>query len=144
VTTHLEDESEEIRNAQAAEILAGPAGTSLPVVLVADANSDANTAEPAYASLIGAGFLDAWSQARPGWKVNTCCNSELLTNPFFPDPADLAGRIDVVLFRGARDFSTLAALRTGINPFFDRVFNGLAWIWPSDHAGVAALLRLRN
>ena len=49
-----------------------------------------------------------------------------------------------MLYRGGRDFSTLAAVRTGINPFFDRVFNGLAWIWPSDHAGVAALLRLRS
>ena len=66
VTTHLEDESEEVRNAQAAEILAGPANTSLPVVLVGDLNSDANVVAPAYASIIGAGFVDAWSQTRPG------------------------------------------------------------------------------
>jgi hypothetical protein len=113
-------------------------------VLVADSNSDANVAAPAYASLIGAGFADAWFQARHGLVVDTCCNAELLTNRFFPDPADRAGRIDVVLYRGARDFSTLAAARVGINPFFDRVFNGFTWIWPSDHAGVAALLRIRN
>jgi endonuclease/exonuclease/phosphatase family metal-dependent hydrolase len=144
VTTHLEDESEEIRNAQAAEILAGPADTSLPVVLVGDFNSDANVVAPAYASIIGSGFVDAWLQAHPGFPVNTCCNAELLTNRFFPDPADAAGRIDLVFYRGARNFSTLAAVRTGINPFFDKVFNGLKWIWPSDHAGVAASLRLRN
>lgn len=144
VTTHLEDESEDIRNAQAAEILAGPAGTSLPVVLVGDLNSDANVVAPAYASILGAGFVDAWSQTRPGWKVDTCCNAELLTNPFFPDPADRAGRIDVVLYRGVPDLSALASWRVGINPFLDRVFNGLTWIWPSDHAGVAALLRIRR
>jgi endonuclease/exonuclease/phosphatase family metal-dependent hydrolase len=143
VTTHLEADSELVREAQAIEAIAGPANTSLPVVLVADANSNANgdATTPAYSSFIGAGFADAWFESHPGQIVSTCCNEELLTNPTFPSPADDEGRIDVVLFRGAGDFHALGADLFGTNPA-DRVFNGLALIWPSDHAGVAATLQI--
>ncbi len=144
VTTHLEADSELVREAQAIEVIAGPANTSLPVVLVADANSNANgdATTPAYSSFIGAGFADAWFESHRGQIVSTCCNEELLTNPTFPNPADDEGRIDVVLFRGAGDFHALGADLLGTNPATDRVFNGLALIWPSDHAGVSATLQI--
>jgi endonuclease/exonuclease/phosphatase family metal-dependent hydrolase len=144
VTTHLEADSEEVREAQALELIAGPVDTNLPIVLVADANSNANgdATTPAYSSLIGAGFADAWFAAHPGSRVNTCCNAELLDNPTFPLPTDAEGRIDLVLYRGARDFAPITVGLLGTDPATDRVSNGAALIWPSDHAGVAASLEL--
>ena len=60
VSTHLEADDQGVREAQAAEIISGPADTNLPVVFVADANSNANgdATSPAYDSLINAGFVD--------------------------------------------------------------------------------------
>jgi hypothetical protein len=145
VTTHLESDSELVREAQAAEILAGPADTPLPVVLVGDLNSNANgdDSTPAYSTFLGSGFVDGWLEANPSSTVSTCCNAELLTNPTFPSPADDFGRIDHVLYRGARDFRALDASLFGTDPA-DRVSNGLTLIWPSDHSGVAATLEIRN
>ncbi|MGE5278027.1 MAG: endonuclease/exonuclease/phosphatase family protein [Acidobacteriota bacterium] len=148
LTTHLEADSLDVRNAQAIETILGPANTALPVVLVADANSDANGESPewdsaAYDAFLGAGFTDAWFQAHPGELVTTCCNAPDLTNPVFPDPSDDEGRIDLVLYRGAGDFHTLGATLLGADPS-DRVSNGLALIWPSDHAGIAATLQIHN
>lgn len=146
VTTHLEADSEEVREAQAIEIVVGPANTSLPVVLVADANSNANgdATTPAYSSFIDAGFADAWFEAHPGQIVSTCCADELLLSPVLPVPTDNEGRIDLVLYRGARDFSALDVDLLGTDPTTDRVFNGVTLIWPSDHAGVAAKLEIHN
>jgi hypothetical protein len=145
VTTHLESDSELVREAQAAEILAGPADTSLPVLLVGDLNSNANgdSSTPAYSEFVGSGFVDGWLEANPGTTVSTCCNAELLTNPTFPSPLDDFGRIDHVLHRGALDFRTLGASLFGTDPS-DRVSNGLTLIWPSDHAGLAATLEIEN
>jgi endonuclease/exonuclease/phosphatase family metal-dependent hydrolase len=144
VTTHLEADSEEVREAQAIEIIEGPANTALPVILVADSNSNANgdATTPAYSAFVGAGFADAWREAHPGRIVSTCCNAELLTNPSFPSRSDNEGRIDLVLYRGASDFRALDVDLLGAKPF-DRVWNGRAFLWHSDHAGVAATLRLR-
>lgn len=144
VTTHLEADSEQVREAQAIEVVLGPANTSLPVVLVADANSNANgdVTTQAYSSFIGAGFADAWFEAHPGSLVSTCCNAELLDNPAFPLSTDDEGRIDLVLYRGARDFAPIAVGLLGTDPATDRVFNGVTLIWPSDHAGVAAKLQI--
>jgi hypothetical protein len=128
------------------EILAGPADTELPVVFVADSNSNANgdSTTPAYAAFIGDGFVDTWTEANPGVTVSTCCSSELLTSPTLVDPSEDFGRIDLVLYRAAGDFQTLGAELFGTNPVTDLVFNGLTLIWPSDHAGVAATLQIEN
>jgi len=150
VSTHLEADSTVIRNLQAMEVITGPANTSLPVVLVADSNSNANGDSEstlfdsaAYDLFIGHGFTDAWFEAHPGELVSTCCNAPDLTNAQFPLSTDNEGRIDLVLFRGPHDFSTLGAELFGKSPS-DRVSNGLALIWPSDHAGVAVRLQIQN
>lgn len=76
--------------------------------------------------------MDAWNVARPGEDGFTCCQAEDLLNPL-----SLANeRIDLVLFRGA--FGVMAADILGEDPG-DRTESGL---WPSDHAGVSARLRL--
>jgi hypothetical protein len=68
-TTHLEGLDPLVQLAQAAEILAGPANTPLPVVLVCDCNSSATAADPdatpTYALLRNAGFGDSWQGSTP-------------------------------------------------------------------------------
>jgi endonuclease/exonuclease/phosphatase family metal-dependent hydrolase len=142
VSTHLEADSEDVRVAQALEIITGPANTSLPVVFVADSNSNANgdSTSGAYFAFLGAGFADAWAAAHPGSIVSTCCNAPLLTNPVFPLSTDDEGRIDLVLARGG-SLRVQSAHLYGTNRG-DRVWNGVTRIWPSDHAGVAARLQL--
>jgi endonuclease/exonuclease/phosphatase family metal-dependent hydrolase len=150
LSTHLEADDPEIRNLQAMEVICGPANTNLPVVLAADANSNANGDSgstlydsAAYDLFIGHGFTDTWFEAHPGDLVSTCCNAPNLTNDVFPLPADDEGRIDLLLYRGPHDFSTLGADLFGTSPA-DRVSNGLVLIWPSDHAGMAARLLIQN
>jgi endonuclease/exonuclease/phosphatase family metal-dependent hydrolase len=154
ITTHLEealpgpiDVSEPIRQAQALELLAGPANTSLPVVLVADGNSNANgdSTTAAYSILRAAGFADAWLEAEPAKPhVSTCCADEQLLSPALPVTGDDEGRLDLVLYRGSGDFGTLGIDLLGNNAATDKVSNGQALIWPSDHAGVAARLEIHN
>ena len=67
LNTHLEASSAPVQVAQANELLAGPANTRLPLILLGDFNSPAEgTGTPTYANLLAAGFADAWSQAEPG------------------------------------------------------------------------------
>jgi hypothetical protein len=147
VATHLEDESLDVRNAQAVEILTGPADTNLPVVLVMDANSNAN-ADPStevYAAFTGDGFVDSWFEAHSGSLVTACCNAPDLTNPVFPDAGDDEGRIDLVLYRGSGDFRTLEADIFGTDPDADRILNPIGLeIWPTDHAGLSATFAIHN
>src|SRR5215831_746930 len=128
ITTHLEAFSPLVRNPQAAELLSGPANTDLPVVAVGDFNSGPGGDPGAYGILLAGGFSDAW----PGADGLTCCHAVDLHNP---NPT-LTKRIDLVLTRGG--FETVSADVVGEDPA-DRTPSGL---WPSDHAGVVATLRL--
>jgi endonuclease/exonuclease/phosphatase family metal-dependent hydrolase len=128
MTTHLEAFSQIVRNAQAAELRAGPAATDLPVVAVGDFNSGPGGDLTAYGELLGGGFSDAW----PGADGLTCCHATDLHNP---NPT-LTKRVDLVLTSGG--FQTVSADVVGEEPS-DRTPSGL---WPSDHAGVVATLRL--
>lgn len=121
----------DIQRAQAAELLSGPAVTSLPVVLVGDLNSPGDGGGITYNDVIAAGFRDAALDAGLGG-VPTCCQAADLLNPV----SILDLRVDHVLYRGG--FRVLAADIVGDNPA-DRTPSGL---WPSDHAGVAATLKL--
>ena len=128
LTTHLEAFSPPVRNAQAGELLAGPAATDLPVVLVGDLNSGPGFDLGAYTILREDGFADAWADG-PGL---TCCRAADLLDP----DATLTKRIDLVLTRGG--FATVSADVVGEDPA-DRTPSGL---WPSDHAGVVATVQL--
>ena len=128
VTTHLESFSGLVRNAQATQLLGGPASTSAPVVLVGDMNSGPGGDPAAYGILTGGGFDDAWN----GGAGLTCCHANDLHDP---NPA-LRERVDLVLTRGG--FRTVSAEVIGDEPS-DRTPSGL---WPSDHAGVVATLKL--
>ncbi len=135
ISTHLDVAclpfTSAIQQAQAAEVLSGPAATGLPVVLVGDFNSPSDGTGVTYNNLIAAGFADAALAGGVG-SVPTCCQDADLLNA----ASILNSRIDFVLFRGA--FTVRGADVIGDTPA-DRTPSGL---WPSDHAGVAATLEL--
>jgi endonuclease/exonuclease/phosphatase family metal-dependent hydrolase len=136
VTTHLDSVVPAIRVAQAGELLRSAANTSLPVVFTGDFNIAADTSLdpsfPGYQAIISAGFTDAWASKRAPDPGFTCCQADNLLNP----TSLLNHRIDLVLFRGG--FSVADISLIGNQPA-DRTASGL---WPSDHAGIAATLRL--
>jgi len=114
------------------ELLQAAGATNLPLVFIGDFNSDPITGSTAaYGTLTAAGFTDAWGVAGvgPGF---TCCQESFLLNP----GSTLSRRIDLVLVRG--DFAVLGIDVVG-DESSDRTPSGL---WPSDHAGVVATLRL--
>jgi endonuclease/exonuclease/phosphatase family metal-dependent hydrolase len=132
VTTHLESFKDASQVAQGQELAAGPGQTKLPTLLLGDLNSRADgSGTPTHASLLAAGFRDAWTQAHPNDIGLTCCHGE--------DLRDLGGpfysRIDYVLVRNG--FRAVAAGIVGEDQT-DRI----SGLWPSDHAGVWARLRL--
>jgi hypothetical protein len=133
INAHLEENTApQIQAAQALELLAGPAATALPVIMVGDFNSDANGNDGtvSYGLLTGA-FTDAWNVAHPGDPGLTWGH-----DPFLADPSvEFVWRLDLVLFRGPK-FQVLNLWR--MSPQFQAV----PPLWPSDHAGVVARFRL--
>ena len=132
-TTHLESFSDASQVAQGHELAAELGGGTVPTILLGDLNSRADgTGTPTHADLIASGFRDAWPEAHPNDVGLTCCHTDDLRElggPFY-------SRIDYVLLRNG--FRAVAAGIVGEAPS-DRI-NGL---WPSDHAGVWARVRLR-
>jgi endonuclease/exonuclease/phosphatase family metal-dependent hydrolase len=135
INTHLDAAclpfTSAIQQAQAAELLAGPAATDLPVVLAGDLNSPGDGTGATYNNLIGAGFVDAAVEAGVG-SIPTCCQAPDLLNP----ASILDRRSDYVLSRTG--FTVLAADIVG-DDSEDRTTSGL---WPSDHAGVVVRFQL--
>jgi len=122
-----------IQEAQAAELVSGPANTAIPVIIAGDFNADADhSLDPTFATYEGmvlSGFGDAWAATHPGQPGPTCCQLPDLSNVI----SLLSQRIDFVFFRG--QIHTLNSRIAGAETH-DRI-NGL---WPSDHAGVRATL----
>ncbi|MFL5945338.1 MAG: endonuclease/exonuclease/phosphatase family protein [Gaiellaceae bacterium] len=132
VTTHLESFSDASQVTQGQELADTFGRGGVPTVLLGDLNSRADrTGTPTIATLLGAGFKDAWPQAHPNDVGLTCCHGDDLRQvggPFY-------SRIDYVLMRNG--FRAVAAGIVG-RAASERI-DGL---WPSDHAGVWARLRL--
>ncbi len=141
INTHLESVSPLLRSAQAAELVAGPAKVRRDLVCLGDFNSDpAFPAPEAYGVMAGAGFSDAWAVAHPRSPGYTWGQADDLLNPL----STLSERDDYVWFRGEH-LSVLSVRLTGDQPA-DRVpslANPQVLLWPSDHAGVSARLRLK-
>ena len=131
-TTHLESFSDTSQVAQGQELGDALAAGKFPTVLLGDLNSRADgSGTPTHANLLALGFEDAWTQAHPNDAGLSCCHGEDLRElggPFY-------SRIDYVLLRNG--FRAVAAGIVGQKPS-DRI-DGL---WPSDHAGVWARVRL--
>ena len=145
VSTHLEAFSLQVRDAQAAELTAVLEAEDLPVVLLGDFNSSPDIESgiddrSTYLALTEAGFVDMWKGA-PGTGP-TCCQQADLTRG-----NALSKRIDFVFVRnsphpGAASIETRAddAFVVGDLPS-DLLNRGDgALLWPSDHAGVGAVL----
>lgn len=138
VDTHLESFTPTDRQAQARELVApgGPARSTKPVILVGDLNSDPQGRDGGdkvpYDDIVKAGFVDAWKQfsSKPGY---SCCFESGLTAP---PPAPFDHRIDHILTKPK--LKVLKAQVVGNDPK-NRSSKGL---WPSDHGGVVAKLKL--
>jgi endonuclease/exonuclease/phosphatase family metal-dependent hydrolase len=132
VTTHLETSVRpDVQEAQAVELLAGPAFGPGADLVVGDMNSAADRSTTPTYSVLTALLRDAW-RVRRGAPGYTCCQQPTLDNP----TSQLSRRIDLILVRGARP---VRATVVGNVPFADA-----APLWPSDHAGVVADLLLRS
>jgi endonuclease/exonuclease/phosphatase family metal-dependent hydrolase len=131
IDTHLEAFNDTAQEAQSLELLAGPAATSMPVVMAGDFNSNADgSGSDSYGNIVGAGFTDAWSEVFPAASGFTCCHAANLTGP-----PSLTSRIDILFHRGgdlrAREAEIVGEVEA------DKTAAGL---WPSDHAGVLATM----
>ena len=133
VTTHLEAYSPEIASKQMNQLLAGPLKSKKTLsVLVGDFNSDpklggsddrgANRGKNAYGATLDAGFFN------PLKRRETCCFGEDLTKT----GERLDSWIDHVVTR-PRVRAVSSALVGG---------SKVGGLYPSDHAGIAATLRL--
>jgi len=133
VNTHLEAYGGDIRNAQAKQLMGsgGPlASKKRRAILVGDLNSDPRDAAAdaaAYKTVRAAGFVDVFRK-RP----KTSGQPERVNNAV----SELARHIDHILTR-----PKMEVLKTQVvgNKTTDRI-EGL---WPSDHAGVVARIRVR-
>jgi len=136
IDTHLESFSAALREAQGAELRAGPANTSLPIVLAMDSNSQAFPfpRDGTYLEFLGAGYSDVWSELLPSLPGFTCCQSEADNNPV----SALSQRMDLILTKG--HVAPLAVTLLDANPQ-SRLPDGL---WPSDHAAVVAGVIVRE
>jgi endonuclease/exonuclease/phosphatase family metal-dependent hydrolase len=123
-------------SAQLSELIAELANAALPVVLAGDLNAPADvpgtSGSTAYQALLTqGGFTDAWRELHPAVAGLTCCHDETLSNA----TSTLHERIDLILYRGP--IHGVSATVYGEAPA-DRV----GGLWPSDHAGVGAELRI--
>jgi hypothetical protein len=134
VGTHLESDDAAIRELQGGELRAGPANTAQPVIVAMDSNAQAAPLpqDATYLDFLAAGYGDVWSELSPNADGFTCCQAELDNNPV----SQLYKRIDLILTVGDIKPKRIALYGADSS---DRTVNGL---WPSDHAGVAAWLKL--
>lgn len=132
VNAHLETQVDPtVQEAQAQELIGLLQGETRPVALVGDFNSPAdNSGTVSYQRFGQASWEDSWTTSG-GF---TCCHAADLRN----DTVDLDERIDII-FRSPADFDVVDIQVVG-DELADRTPAGL---WPSDHAGVVATLRLR-
>src|SRR5215213_6656205 len=147
VTTHLESLSADLALAQAGELLAGLAHSSMAAVITCDCNSDPDSGElrppdkvppsAAYNLLTQrGGFSDLWLRQRTS-DGPTAGLSELV-NDLTAD--GFTRRLDLVLLRATAE----SGVRSGDGDVIgDKLTDRDDWtgLWPSDHAGVVMHLR---
>jgi endonuclease/exonuclease/phosphatase family metal-dependent hydrolase len=139
-STHLESGPDfaGLRAVQAQELVS-TLRTATPVVLMGDLNDAPGS--PMYQVLVGAGFTDVWRTLRPGVAGNTCCHLDDLSNNL----PHLEQRIDYIFARGLErpHAGLLGQVERLGEVSADRLPGPATEIWPSDHAGLAAELRLK-
>jgi hypothetical protein len=147
VNVHVENEGLQapdgtlVQTAQVSELLQALSATNLPVFLVGDFNLPPGDLD--YEAIVGAGFTDLWAARTNGTHKDgsTCCQDEDLLN----EESTLAERIDYIFARpngrtGASHLHDPVIVQlTGVDADESKTESGL---WPSDHAGVVAAVRL--
>jgi endonuclease/exonuclease/phosphatase family metal-dependent hydrolase len=136
ITTHLDALAPGglISGPQAQELVAGPANTSLPVIVTGDMNSGPTSAPAAYNALLAGGLTDTWPALGLGNPPLTCCH--LAPNDLVSDPNDTYTEdLDHILIRGSLTVKNEHLVgNTAPNPAPE------SFIWPSDHAGMVAMI----
>ena len=124
-----------VRELQAAELRSGAANTPQPVIIAMDSNSQAAPLpqDAAYLDFLAAGYDDAWAEVYPHIAGFTCCQNEFVNNPV----SELFTRIDLILTLGPVDAQRIELFGESSS---DKTVDGL---WPSDHAGIAAQMKVR-
>lgn len=139
ICAHLEEEIlPAVQQAQALELLAGPAATDQPVILVGDFNADPlhRDGVATYDTFPEAGFGDAWLAMNPSDPAGGVTWGH---DPLLADPTTLLSwRLDFVFYRGS-EFLPLTV--DVLDPALGR---RQAPLWPSDHAAVFARFALKN
>ena len=126
---------------QLQEVVDRANGTGLPAIIMGDLNDTEGS--PMYQVMRDAGFADVWRHLRPGVSGNTCCHLTDLSDRN-RSQGEFTQRIDYIFARGVdhvrREVNGRIS-RFGLNPS-DRIEGPDGTIWPSDHAGLEATLRL--
>jgi endonuclease/exonuclease/phosphatase family metal-dependent hydrolase len=130
-----------LQAAQASELLGLADASPYPVILMGDLNSAADGSSTAtYQDILDAGFVDAWMVGKPRGDGFTSGQDPDLRNPI----SKLHHRIDFIFYRDDRTREggpfrgSIHVERVGEEEA-DRTVTGM---WPSDHAGVFAALRM--
>jgi len=134
VNTHLEAYSEAIGLAQAKELTSGPLKGSGQKVVTGDMNSARNSDDSDPIDHLLDFGLDDTFFTKTRRNTPTCCQSETVDNA----ASELKSRIDFVLAKPK--VPVVKSLIVGNKPSV-KTANGL---WPSDHAGVVSVLKLKT
>ena len=128
VNTHLEFFGQDIRIAQAQQLIDSLESETLPIILLGDFNTPAPDSTT-YQMLLAAGYVDTWQMDSEGTGY-TCCQASQLQN----EVSEHYERIDQIFVRNLELPTAVMTYTIGDKPA-DRLPSGL---WPSDHAGVVA------
>ena len=149
VNTHLEAFNEQVRLAQADELVRALADEPHPVIAVGDFNTEATDgAGAAYRFMDAAGYEDVWPLnrargRRSGGPGFACCHA-----PDLLAPTTVDRRIDLIFVRDGSSPTSPSLNRVAAEvlgeSLDDRIVVGEQLIWPSDHAGVFAELKFRR
>jgi len=136
VNTHLEAFNiEELRLAQAAELVAIHAVEELPVVMVGDFNTPA-PGNSTYQFVLNSGYNDVWDHNTETYSYNAAGNTFGHNSELSNSDVNMFQRIDFVFVRSATDPEWGPVVVIG-DEFAERSNN----LWPSDHAGVITMLK---
>ena len=143
--THLEAGLPAFSGPQATELVTLMTAEPGPVILLGDFNSGPGIDLTGYNNLTGARFVDVWSTRPNRGPGLTCCNAADLSNA--ASESEFDQRVDLVLTRDRVPSGPSIARGAHIAVVGEETGDlllapGGYLLWPSDHAGVVATLKL--
>ena len=135
-TTHLEAYSDVVRKAQTAEFVNALSTSPYDVIIVGDLNSLRTSSGDSWQILTGAGYTDVWTETMLLADGFTASFGDDLVGP----PSELDHTVDYIL---RRSVSTLAGILSESEVVGEEIADQTSTgLWPSDHAGVYAVVRI--